>query len=91
MCTLYETKMDEIYLAHIPDCAVFAEDVVHFLASDFVGQVAHVEHAVDLGRQPHVLSVPVHRHRDFVNEASTDSPKYFTLDSLNSKRSFSLH
>ena len=81
LCTL-DTKMDEIALTGvcscIPDCAVFAEDVVHFLAGDFVGQVAHVEHAVHLGRQPHVLSVPVHRHRDFLNEASTDSPKYFT-------------
>ena len=42
--------------------SVFSEYVVHLLAGDFVGQVADVEDAVDLGRKAHVVAVLVHSH-----------------------------
>ena len=46
----------------LPNGPEFAENVVHLLRRDFVRQVAHVEDAVDFRRQPHVRSLPRHRH-----------------------------
>lgn len=47
---------------YLPDGTVLAEYVVHFLRRDLVGQVAHEQDAIDLGRQAHVRAILLHRH-----------------------------
>lgn len=43
-------RLGRIADANLSDRAVLAEDVVHLLARDLVGQIAYVENPIDFGR-----------------------------------------